>query len=119
MELYKIKLHLPHEADLNWLAEQCEKWADKSPTFMQSVSGACREELVQRQNGEHADLVVPWILENQDHYLAACRLVAIAMISANAHSQLTLRDLLGALLNVLFNQLDQGIAAEVEDRVLN
>ena len=118
MNLYKIKLHLPHELDLNWLADQCDKWTAQSPIFMQAVSAACREELVQRQNGSHAKLVVPWILDDQDHYLAACRLVAIAMISANAHSQLTLRDLLGALLDVLFNQLDQGIAAEIEDRVL-
>ena len=119
MNLYKIKLHLPHEADLNWLAEQCDKWAWQSPAFMQAVSTACREELLQRQNGDHAKLVVPWILDDQDHYLAACRLIAVAMISANAHSQLTLRDLLSTLLNVLFNQMNQGIAAELEDRVLN
>ena len=117
MNLYEIRLDIPDELELTWLAEQCEKRTEKSPRFMRAVSEACRNELEQRQNGNHGTLIVPWLLDDDEkYYQEACEFACRIQLITNKHRQLTLRNMLGAIQEILFHQVDQ---RAIEMRVLN
>ena len=114
MKLYEFTLHQPNENTLEWLANEAEKRRDSSPAFFDAVINACREELRLREHDEdkHATLRVPWILEDQGPYIEACAFVSNAQLVANKNAHIILRNLLGVMLEVLYDMMDQGISHE-------
>ena len=98
VKMYQVFLEFNCVEDLEWIAEQCEKKEEQSPVFMSTVGGACREEIKLRSDGKHA-----FGLSVQN--------------CTNLQDTRMLRNLMGAITDVLYKQLDQGIGAALEERV--
>ena len=114
-KLYEFTLHDPENEMLQFLINEAGRHAEASPAFFGALISACREELelCAHKETRHAKLSIPWILEDQGAYMAACTFCTNVQLVALRNTNVILRNLMGVLIEVLINQQDQGLGEDV------
>ena len=111
--VYKFEIgQLMTDEYLAHIAAECRKNVDKSKVFFATLGGACLDEQqrrAMRPQDPPTEFSVPPIVDDEQAYHAACQYAVFAMQAANEQAELILRNFWGVVVEILYNQLDQGI----------
>ncbi len=115
MNQYEFGLHDLAIPMLQWLAAQCDKNAKDSEMFFSELGKACSAELRARESGEHSPVFrMPIMLNDKEGYCAAVQWCSHCMVAANEQGVMVLRNFFFLLVELLFDQIDQGIQNEID-----
>ena len=110
MTQYEFGLHDLTIPMLQWLVAQCDKNLKNSELFYTELGKACSMELRARESGERTpSFCMPIILNDKEGYCAAVQWTSHCMVAANEQGVMVLRNFFFLLVELLFDQIDQGI----------
>lgn len=112
MTTYSFYIDQLGDVELTWTIEQCKQQLDTSPGFFGALGNACLDEKNRRAMSPDApptELRIPWIVENEQQYLEACRWCTFGMLSAHEQQHYVFRNFLDVCREILFDQVIEAI----------